>query len=136
MLKQVLYAIMFVVTTARFADIVYIIFKDNTNLPVPVIVATSCTVVYGAVLLIRKLFVNVTLRQMMAFFVVQSFVIIFNLTYISITCPLKISAMETLIVGTFFDIIINLGVVYFCMKQIRSHYFAVAQPAATSNRHV
>lgn len=67
MLKQVLYVIILVVTATRFADIAYIIFKDSTNLPIPVIVATSCTVIYGAALIIRRLFVNVTLRQMMAF---------------------------------------------------------------------
>lgn len=134
MLKQVIYGLIFAITLVRTADMGYILIKGGTNVPVPVLAVTSCIIVYGAFLLIRKLFMNVTLKQMMAFFIIGSVAIIFNLIYISVACPLSISPAETIVVGTFFDIIINSTVVYFCTKQMRSHYFAVAQPAAPSNR--
>lgn len=135
MLKRVLYILLLVITAVRALNMAYLLIKGSTNVPVPVLAITACMIAYGAFLLVRKLFVNVTLRQMMAFFIVESFAIIFNLTYIAIACPLSISAAETLVVGTFFDIMINLIVVYFATKQLRSHYFAIAQPVASSNRN-
>lgn len=136
MLKQVLYSLMLAITVIRAACMGYLLIRGGTNVPFLVLAVMSCMIVYGIFLLVKRLFANVTLKQMMAFFMVESFAIIFNLIYISVTCPLRISTLETLVVGTFFDIIINLAVIYFCTKQIRSHYFAVAQPAVPSNRHV
>lgn len=135
MLKQVLYCLMLFMTVIRAGDMGYILIKGSTNIPIPVIAVTSCVILYGAVLLIRRLFVNVTLKQMMAYFSIETLAIIFNLIYIATNCPLKISAAETLVVGTFFNIIVNLSVLYFSTKQLRSHYFAIAQPVTSSNRH-
>lgn len=135
MLKKILYGLILAVTAVRALDMVYLLIKGSTNVPVPVLAVTGCMIVYGSILLIRKLFVNVTLRQMMAFFVVASIAIVFNLTYVAVACPLSISAAETLVVGTFFDIMMNLIVIYAATKQLRSHYFAIAQPVASTNRH-
>lgn len=136
MLKQVLYSLILAITVIRSTSMGYLLIKGKTNVPVLVLGVMLCMILYGIFLLVKRLFANVTLKQMMAFFMVESFAIIFNLIYISVNCPLSIGPLETLVVGTFFDIIISLAVIYFCTKQIRSHYFAVAEPAISSNRHV
>lgn len=136
MLKSVLYCLLFASTTARLADIVYLLVNKKTNLPVAVIAVTIVMILYGIVLLVKKVVGNVTLKQLMAFYVVQTVMIAFNLAYVAIASPLRVSMAETFIVGTFLDILINCCIVYFCMKQIRSHYFAVAQPVTSANRHV
>lgn len=135
MLKSVLYCLLFITTAARFTDIIYLLVKDNTNLPIPVIIITTTMIIYGIVLLAKKFVGNVTLKQLMMFYMVQTAMIVFNLSYISVACPLHINIAETVVVGTFLDIVINCGIIYFCTKQIRSHYFAVAQPVVTTNRN-
>ncbi len=135
MLKSVLYCLILAMTSARLVDIIYLLATHNTNLPVPVIVVAFAMIVYGICIVVRKFFANVTLKQMMAFFMIEIVAIVFNLSYVAVASPLRISVPETLLVGTFLDIIVNCGVVYFCAKQIRSRYFAIAQPAVTSNRN-
>lgn len=137
MLKQVLYYLMLVTTTVRFVDMIYLLAKDNTNLPVPVLIVTTFMVLYGIYLVVRKFLGNILLKQLMTFYVIQTVMIVFNLVYFSIASPLQVSILETVAIGTFLDIIVNASVIYLCTKQMRSHYFAVTQPvAATSNRHV
>lgn len=135
MLKTVLYGLLFATTTFRLADIIYLMARGNTNLPGTVFVVTGAVVVYGAVILVKRLNGNVTVKQFMMFFAVQAMAVIFNLSYVAITCPLRISGLETIAVGTFLDILVDICAVYFCMRQIRSHYFEV-QPIVTANRNV
>lgn len=136
MLKSVLYYLLLLTTAARFIDMVYILSRSSTNLPVPVIVVTAAMILYGVVLLAKKFIGNILLKSLMWFYMVQILMIVFNLVYVSIVCPFQISTAETIIVGTFLDIIISGFAVYMCSKQMRSHYFTVAGSAATSNRHV
>lgn len=135
MLKSALYSLLFVITTARLADIIYLLVNKKTSLPVAVIGVTIAMIVYGIILLVKKFIGNVTLKQLMAFYVVQTLTVGFNLAYVAVASPLRVSVAETFVVGTFLDILISCCVVYFCMKQIRSHYFAVAQPVTSSSRH-
>lgn len=130
-----LYWFLFVTTTARLVDFIYLLAVRGTNLPFSVIVVTGAMILYGAFLLLKRLFGNVTLKQLMAFYLLQTGMILFNLAYVSITSPLRVSMPEIIAIGTFFDVLINCCVVYFCTKQLRSHYFAVAQPLSPSNRH-
>lgn len=136
MLKSVLYCFLFVSTAVRLTDIIYLLANKKTSLPAVVIGVSIAMIAYGLILLTKKFIGNITLKQLMAFYIVQTVMIGFNLAYIAIASPLRVNVAETLIVGTFLDILINCCAVYFCMKQIRSHYFAVAQPAVSTNRHV
>ena len=61
----------------------------------------------------------------MAFYLVQIFAILFNLIFVAVTLPVKVTLAETLVVGTFLDILINCVVVYLCMKQRRSRFITV-----------
>ena len=134
MLKQVLYYLLLATTTVRFVDMIYLLAKDSTNLPVPVLVVTTLMVLYGIALIVRKFVGNVLLKQLMIFYMVQTVMIVFNLSYIAVACPLRISAAETFVVGTFLDIIVNFAVIYLCSRQMRSHYFVVTE--LTTDRHV
>lgn len=135
MLKSVLYGLLLATTTLRLADVVYLIAKGNSNLPAAVFIVTGAIVAYGIALLTKRLGGNVTVKQFMLFFSLQAVAIIFNLSYVAVACPFRISAIETVAVGTFLDILIGLGAVYFCVKQIRSHYFEV-QPMIPAGRNV
>lgn len=135
LLKSVLYGLLLVTTTLRVADIIYLIAKGNSNLPAVVFFVACAVAVYGIALLGKRINGNVTIKQFMLFFTVQAVAVIFNLTYVSVACPLRISVMETIAVGTFLDILIDMCAVYFCTKQMRSRYFEV-QPVVTAGRNV
>lgn len=135
MLKSVLYVLLMATTSVRFIDIVYLLLKDRTNLPVAVLAVTSAMIVYGVFLLAKKFISKVTLKQLMYFYIIQTVMIAFNLFYIAIFCPLRISAAETFIAGTFLDILVNCAVIHLCTKQLRSRYFAIVD-SAILNRHV
>lgn len=127
---------MLLTTTVRFIDIIYLLAKDSTNLPIPVVAVTTAMVIYGIALIVKRAIGNVTLRQLMMFYMIQTLMFVFNLAYVAIACPLQISVPETLVVGTFLDILINCGIIYLCTKSIRSHYFAIAGPVPQTNRNV
>lgn len=134
LLKSVLYGVLFATTTLRLADIIYLLARGNSNLPGMVFIVTGAVVVYGAALLVKRLSGNVTIKQFMLFFAIHAAAVVFNLSYIAATWPLRINSLETVAVGTFLDILIDICAVYFCTKQIRSRYFEV-QPIVSANRH-
>lgn len=136
MLKSVLYYLLLLTTSVRFVDIIYLLAKDSTNLPTPVIIVTSAMILYGVFLVVKKVISTVRLKQLVTFYTVQTGMIAFNLIYVAVRCPLQISASETLIVGTFLDILANIGLIYLCMKQIRSFHLPVVQKMAISKGHI
>jgi len=128
LLKTVLYGLLVLTTAVRLANIVYLLVKESTNVPVPVLAVTTVMIVYGIFLIVKKFISKITLRQLMYFYIVQTIMIAFNLFYIAAFCPLRINAAEILVVGTFIDILINGTIIYLCMKKLRSRYFAVVEP--------
>lgn len=120
MLKSVLYYLLFLTTAVRFADIIYLLAKDRTNLPPAVIIVTAAMVLYGFALIFKRFIGHIRLKQFAVFYSVQTAMIVFNITYMAVTCPLTVSAAETLAVGTFLDIIVNCGILIACARQIKS----------------
>lgn len=123
MLKNILYYLLFITTGVRLVDIVYLLAKNDTSLPLPVFVAASVLVLYGIVMVIRKLTSMMRLKQMLTFYVIQTGIIVFNIAYVAIACPFKPSAVETLVVGTFLDLLINFIIIFACTRRIRGEYF-------------
>lgn len=122
MLKSVLYYLMFITTAVRFVDMIFLLTAGSTSLPIPVIAVSSAMILYGIVLVVKKFVSNLRLRQLMAFYMVQVVVVVFNLSYIAAFCPLQISVAETCVVGSFLDLIVDAGAIYACMKYMRSAY--------------
>jgi len=119
LLKTVLYYLLLLTTTVRFIDIIYLMTRQTTNLPIVVLIVSTAMVLYGIVLLVKKVVGNVRLKQLTMFYMVQSVMIVFNLSYMAIVSPLKATGLETLIVGTFLDLLINCGIIYMATKQMR-----------------
>jgi len=129
MLKNVLYGLVALTTALRLTNIVFLLVKEDTNVPLPVFAVTTAMIVYGIFLIAKKFINKVTLRQLMHFYIVQTLMIAFNLFYIAVFSPLRIHASEILVVGTFIDILMNGTIIYFCTRRLRSMYFAVVEPA-------
>lgn len=127
LLKSVLYYLLLLTTTVRFADMIYLLAKDSTNLPIPVIAVTSLMILYGIFLGVKKFVTTIRMKQMLHFYLVQTGMIVFNLIYVAAFCPLRVSAVETVIVGTFLDVLVNAGLIYACLRQMRSFYLPAAQ---------
>lgn len=127
MLKSVLYWLLLLTTTFRLADIVYLVSKGDSHLPITVMVLTCLMVVYGGYLAIRKQISSVRMKQFLAFYVIQTAVILFNIFFVAITSPFSHTFAETVVVGTFLDIIINVALVYMISRQMRSFSFSVPQ---------
>lgn len=136
MLKSVLYYLLLLTTGIRFADMIYLLARENTNLPIPVIVVTSVMIIYGFVLGVYKFISTIRLKQLLAFYVIQTVLFVFNLVYVAVACPLTISPAETLIVGTFLDLIINVSLVYIGMKHIRSFMMPAQNTSARTSINV
>lgn len=132
MLKSVLYFLLLLTTSVRFVDLIYLLAKDNTNLPIPVVIVSCIMVLYGIVLGVQKFIGSVRLRQLMNFFILQSGLIAFNMIYVSVATPLKMDAAEMLAVGTFLDLVVNGAVVYLSMRQMRSFQMPLVQEVAAS----
>lgn len=125
---------MLLTTAVRFVDILYLLSRDNTNLPVPVIIVTSIMVLYGVFLTVKKFISNIRMKQLFIFYMIQSAMIVFNLIFTSVASPLRINAMETIIVGTFLDLIVNAGLIYMMFRQMRSVYTPSMHGAAVRER--
>lgn len=120
-----MYYLLLLTTGVRFVDMIFLLSKDSTNLPVPVIVVTSAMILYGIVLGVAKFASSVRMKQLAAFYMVQSAMIAFNMIYVAVACPLSISGVETLIVGTFLDLLVNVGLIYASRKRMRSFQLPV-----------
>ncbi|MGI6402995.1 MAG: hypothetical protein ACOX0K_02000 [Oscillospiraceae bacterium] len=125
MLKSVLYYLLLITTSLRLVDVIYLLTATNSCLPGIVFAVTSAMILYGIVLVVKRFVGSVRLSQLMAFYLVQIFAILFNLIFVAVTLPVKVTLAETLVVGTFLDILINCVVVYLCMKQRRSRFITV-----------
>ena len=133
MLKPVLSTILLLTTTMRLGDIVYVLATNSSNLPLPVFAVAIAMIIYGGYLLAKKRITgNVRLKQFMLFFTVQTVMIAFNLTYMALNSPLQVGFADTLLVGTFLDILINCGVLYFGMKHMRFSYVSLTRSLSAS----
>ena len=120
MLKSVLYYLLMLTTAVRFVDMVYLLSRGTTNLPLSTLIITSAVILYGAVLVARRFFGNIRLTQLMTFFAVHAVLISINLAVVAINVPFQVTLAETFIVGSFLDILVDCCAVYAGMKQIRS----------------
>lgn len=132
LLKSVLYYLLLLTTSVRLIDMIYLLAKGSTNLPVPVIAVTSAMLLYGIALIVYRFIATVRMKQLVTFYSVQTLMIAFNLVFVAAACPLRMSAAETLIVGTFLDLLINAGLIYTSMKRMRSFQFSIPYEAERS----
>ena len=120
MLKSVLYYLLMLTTAVRFVDMVYVLSRGTTNLPLSVLIITTAIILYGAVLLTKRFFSNIRLTQLMTFFAVHAVLVGINLAIVAINIPFQVTLSETFIVGSFLDILVDFCAVYAGFKQIRS----------------
>ncbi|WRS26246.1 hypothetical protein U6B65_07735 [Oscillospiraceae bacterium MB08-C2-2] len=135
MLKSVLYYLTAVLTAVRFADMIYLLSADKTNLPIPVLVVTSAMIVFGLYLVVKKFIGVILLRQMTMFYLFNTVAILFNLIYTAVTSPFNITFLETIITGTFLDVIISVALLGMCIKRMRARYFS-AGPEFSDKRSI
>jgi hypothetical protein len=109
-------------TAVRFVDMIYLLSRESTNLPVSVIIVTSAMILFGVALVAKKFINNIRVRHLMAFYIVQAGMVVFNLVNVAIFCLLQLSVAETFIVGSFLDILIDFCAIYACLKHMRSAY--------------
>lgn len=133
MLKTVLYSLLVFTTLTRFGDMIFILAKASTNLPIPVIVVTSAMIIYGIVLVFSKFITMVRMKQLLTFYMIQSLMILFNIIYVAMFSPLQISMAETWIVGTFLDLLVNSVLIYASVKRMRSFYLPAPVAKRTMN---
>lgn len=122
MLKSVLYYLLMVTTAVRFVDMIYLLSRESTNLPVLVIALTGAMILYGIVLVAKKFTSSIRLKELMLFYGVQAVLISVNLITVAAFVPLQLTLTETFLVGSFLDLLIDGCCLYACAKQIRSSY--------------
>ena len=109
-------------TVIRFADMVYLLSRTGTSLPVSVLLLSGAMIVYGAILAIKRFTGAIKLSQIMTFFAVHAVVVAINLIITAVNVRIRITPAEMLLVGSFLDLVIDLCAVYLCFRQIRSSY--------------
>jgi len=125
LLKSVLYYLLLISTSLRLVDVIYLLVATDSCLPGIVFIVTSAMILYGIVLVVKRFVSSVRLSQLMAYYIIQIFTTLFNLIYVAVTLPVKVTLAETFTVGTFLDILINCVVVYLCIKHRRSRFITV-----------
>ena len=132
MLKSVLFCVMALFTGIRFINIIYMLVFRATYLPLIAFALMSVIVLYGMFLIAKKFIFGIRLKEIVWFFMAQAAVAAFNLGYLMfIGYPLRLSLLEIITVGTFFDLLIAACVLYYSAKQMRH------RPAReTENMHV
>jgi hypothetical protein len=118
----------------RFADVVYLLGRGSTNLPTPVIVVTSVMILYGAFLGVKKFTSVIRMKELLTFYMVQTGMILLNLIYTAVATPLQINALETIVVGTFLDLLINAGLITWVLRQMRAMYEPSVHSMAAGGR--
>ncbi len=124
MLKSALYYYILVVTVLRLADLIYLL-GTQTNLPPPVLAAAGAMLLYGIVLSVKRFISSVRLGQLGAFLIAQSLVIGFNIAYVALFVPLRVTLYEMALVGSFLDILVNLWLMRLAFKQKRNRFVSV-----------
>jgi len=122
MLKKTLSFLVLATTVLRLGSLVYLLLLSSTNLPAPVLVITFLIMLYGLFLILKRLFLSISLRNYLWFFIIQPAAITINMIAVKATTPLQLSLYEIIVVGTFLDILIAVGAVYFCAGGIRKSY--------------
>ena len=122
-----MYFLLVLTTTVRFADIIFLLTRESTNLPIAVLVVSTAMVLYGITLIMKKILGSVRFKQLTMFYLVQSAMIVFNLAFIAMAWPLKIGLIEIIVVGSFLDLLVNTGILLMGAKHMRSGYVTVQQ---------
>lgn len=128
MLKKVLYYLMLAITLIRLGTLVYLVVRpQGTNLPLPVIVSASVMILYGILLGLRRFLSSVRLGQLMAYYIVLSLSVAFNLFFAAFYVPVRLTLVEAVVLGTFLDLLVNIVIVRFCLRQRKSNLFTVGE---------
>jgi hypothetical protein len=122
--KGILFIIVLMTTALRLVTMAYLLIMPSNSLSFPVLAVTAVIVVYGMLIIFRRLFLSVRLQSYMWFFIAQAIAFIFNMIYIVRTTPLKLTPYEIIAVGTFLDILVAVICVYYCAKRIYKEYIS------------
>lgn len=125
LLKTVLYYLVLITTGVKLADVIYLLAQNESNLPAAVFVAASFAVVYGIFLVFKRMISSVRLGQLMGFYIFYTLVIVFNLIYVAVGVPVKITLLEMVVVGTFLEILINITLISLCIRHRRGRFITV-----------
>jgi len=120
LLKSVLYYLILLTTGVRLVDMVYLLVKGGSNLPVSVMAVTGVMILYGIVIAFQKR--SVKIRSLIVFFAVHAALVVVNLVTVKIHVPMQITVAETLIVGSFLDIVIDACAMYAGLKFMSSEF--------------
>lgn len=119
MLKQAVFYLLLLISSIRFVSVVYVLAKPGNNLPVLAILVTCALVIYGALLVVKRFVSQITVKQMLCFYLIQSAAVLFNIGYVALTSPLKISFAETMVVGTFLDVLLGCVLTVLMLRRLR-----------------
>lgn len=119
MLKQALYYLVMFTTAFRFIDMIMLLTKEQTNLPIAAIVMASIMTLYGIGIVFYRFISKIRLRHLACFYGVQSLLIVFNLAYTAFFNPLQVNLAETMLIGSFSELLINAGILYLIIRRVR-----------------
>lgn len=124
-METVFFLYLTIISVGRAVIGAFLLTEDTSTIPVIVFVTVFAMVAYGAYLMYRKLRARLTLRDLRLFFSINTIVTIFNLIFVSSTLALTPSLIESLFIGSFLGVVIDLCIVYMCQRRINRQYIAV-----------
>lgn len=99
-----------------------------TQLPALIFFSASLTCALGFITFYRSNSLHKSTNEITAFLFADIAMIIFNMLFVSFSCPVAVSTVDTLLTGSIFDIIVNLCLVVYAHKQ---HKYAVVEDEST-----
>lgn len=119
MMKAFFFAVMITTTAIRLASLIIVLSGGNTALPAITLVLSSASIIFGALLIVRRYVFSIRFRHFIQFFSIQTMIFGINLTVVSNTVILHLSFWEILLTGTLLDIIIGVGIIYYSGAALR-----------------
>ncbi|MFV0399261.1 MAG: hypothetical protein ACK5LX_01410 [Oscillospiraceae bacterium] len=134
MLKSLMFYLMAAVALIRTGSSIYLLATGDTSLPIVVFVLTGITVLYALYLTVKRIFGVILLRQLSTYYIFQCTVVLFNLIFVALTVPTRITWIEIAAMGSLLDLLVGGVLIYYSLKQVRNHYLKVTKLTAEEFR--
>lgn len=125
MLHKILIAYLALVAVAKSGTFAYLFIMGSLNLPIPVLVGMGILVLLIVVVLGKEFLHTARRRDYFVFFLLYILMTLCSLFYTAVVSPLRVSFIETILTGTFTDIIVAVG---FIMVLLRGRNYVQIKP--------
>ena len=136
-LRKVLFAYLLFKALAKSGAFGYLLYRHLLVLPVAVLVSAGVVTLLALIVVARECMHCARTKEYGVFLIIDSLLTLFNLFYTSVSTPLRITALETLLTGSLLDVVLAaffLGYLLRHRRYVRIREQAEAPEGASAER--